>query len=164
MQLPEECNFKYPELFWKEKANQFTATIDSKIFKAKPFNLGEQLNHWNNYTFVYFQSKDGQVDKSQHEMLMTFLENQERFRKEMEEAIQSYLHHDVKKLMEPSEYNELMNENSNELVLLHHVHVPHQDNRNIGFEFECSWDVEHGFGIKYNGESISKVGAADVAF
>jgi hypothetical protein len=164
MQLPEECNFKYPELFWKEKANRFTATIDSKLFKETPFDLGDRLNHFNNYTFVYFESKDGQVSQHQHKTLMTFIDNQDKFKKEIGEAILNYLNREVKELLEPTEYTELLTRKPSEMVLLHHVHIRCDDSKSLGFEFECSWDYEHGFGIKHNGDSIINVGTADVAF
>lgn len=164
MQLPEECNFKYPELFWKEKANRFTATIDSKIFKRKPFNLGDRLDHFNTYTFVYFQAKDGQVSQNQHKTLTTFLENQEKFKNEIGQALLNYLNREVKELLGADEYTELMSGNPEEMVLLHHIHIKHDDNNSLGFEFECTWDYEHGFGIKHDGISIIKMGTADIAF
>ncbi len=34
----------------------------------------------------------------------------------------------------------------------------------VGFEFECTWDPDHGLGVMTHGERIVDVGAADTSF
>ena len=38
------------------------------------------------------------------------------------------------------------------------------DTAKIGFQFSCSWDMEHGLGVMTRKDKVVKIGEAEVAF
>ncbi len=63
------------------------------------------------------------------------------------------------KISHPNDFHTLIGLN------IIHIHAPTQDNTPcIGFEFGCTWDSEHGLGIKMHGTQVVAIGAADSAF
>lgn len=47
------------------------------------------------------------------------------------------------------------------------IHIGYTDEegvRYVGYEFDCSWDDEHGFGVRLQGLEIEAFGYADVCF
>nr|WP_143393926.1 hypothetical protein [Fimbriiglobus ruber] len=53
------------------------------------------------------------------------------------------------------------------LLGLHTIYV-HQVQKSglpyVGFEFGCSWDIEHGLGVLMNGTRVVQISGADTAF
>jgi len=50
------------------------------------------------------------------------------------------------------------------LHTLHVLNVAHRGKAYIGFEFGCSWDMEHGLGCMTHGSRIVEMGGADSSF
>lgn len=45
------------------------------------------------------------------------------------------------------------------------LYIGVQDNKySLGLEFECTWDVEHGAGVRFKDSNVIEAGLAEVAF
>lgn len=42
--------------------------------------------------------------------------------------------------------------------------VEHEDRQYVGYEFNCTWETEHGLGVLMHGDRVVRVGEADNAF
>ena len=49
-----------------------------------------------------------------------------------------------------------------ELLELQNIYI--LDSAKIGFEFSCSWDMEHGLGGMTRKDKVINIGGAEVAF
>ena len=49
-----------------------------------------------------------------------------------------------------------------ELLELQNIYII--DGAKIGFEFSCSWDIEHGLGVMTRKGKVVKIGGGETAF
>ena len=49
-----------------------------------------------------------------------------------------------------------------ELLELQNIYI--LDGAKVGFDFSCSWDMEHGLGVMTQSDKVVKIGSGETAF
>lgn len=102
--------------------------------------------------------------------LETFLRQQEHYKLLVIRALLEYYQSDILPLWRDNDYFGLpelapdVHTTSAFEKLLSYPRLFLHDATNWGLEFECTWDVEHGTGVRFEDSKIVAVGLAEAAF
>jgi hypothetical protein len=102
--------------------------------------------------------------------LETFLEQQEHYKQIALEALLEFYRKDILPLWKENDYfgvPELapdVHTTSAFETLLSYPRLFLHDGASWGLEFECTWDVEHGTGVRFKDGNVVDAGLAEVAF